>query len=119
MASILKVRDADGTVHEIYSLQGKTAYQYAQEGGYTGTETEFAAKMAEEMPTIDDTLTQIGQAADAAKVGEELRSLSEEIANLNTDGISATARNLLITILRNGVYISDQNANITGLGIAL
>lgn len=30
---------------------GKSAYQYAQEGGYTGTETEFAAKMAKEMPT--------------------------------------------------------------------
>lgn len=30
---------------------GKSAYQYAQEGGYTGTETEFAAKLAEKMPT--------------------------------------------------------------------
>lgn len=29
---------------------GKSAYQYAQEGGYTGTEAEFAAKLAEEMP---------------------------------------------------------------------
>lgn len=29
---------------------GKSAYQYAQDGGYTGTETEFAAKLAEEMP---------------------------------------------------------------------
>lgn len=29
---------------------GKTAYQYAVEGGYTGTEAEFAAKLAEEMP---------------------------------------------------------------------
>lgn len=29
---------------------GKSAYQYAQEGGYTGTEEEFAAKMAEEFP---------------------------------------------------------------------
>ena len=50
MASILKVRDADGTVHEIHSLQGKTAYQYAQDGGYTGTETEFAEKLAKEIP---------------------------------------------------------------------
>lgn len=30
---------------------GKSAYQYAQEGGYTGTETEFAAKLAQDMPT--------------------------------------------------------------------
>ena len=32
---------------------GKTAYTYAQEGGYTGTEAEFAAKLAEEYPTPD------------------------------------------------------------------
>lgn len=48
-----------------------------------------------------------------------ISQLSEEIANLNTDGISATARNLLITILRNGVYSSDQKANITDLETAL
>lgn len=29
---------------------GKSAYQYAKDGGYTGTEAEFAAKLAEEMP---------------------------------------------------------------------
>ena len=29
---------------------GKSAYQYARDGGYTGTEEEFAAKLAEEMP---------------------------------------------------------------------
>lgn len=29
---------------------GKSAYQYAVEGGYTGTEAEFAAKLAQEMP---------------------------------------------------------------------
>lgn len=32
--------------------------------------------------TVDDSLTKSGQAADAAAVGEQLRSLSEEIANL-------------------------------------
>ena len=31
---------------------GKSAYQYAQEGGYTGTEAEFAAKLAEKMPDV-------------------------------------------------------------------
>lgn len=30
---------------------GKSAYRYAVEGGYTGTEAEFAAKLAAEMPT--------------------------------------------------------------------
>jgi hypothetical protein len=32
-------------------VDGKTAYQYAKDGGYTGTESEFAAKLAEEYPT--------------------------------------------------------------------
>lgn len=31
---------------------GKSAYAYAQEGGYTGSESEFAAKLAQEMPTL-------------------------------------------------------------------
>ena len=30
---------------------GKSAYQYAVEGGYTGTEAEFAAKLAQDIPT--------------------------------------------------------------------
>lgn len=60
MASILKVRDADGTVHEIYSIQGKSAYQYAQEGGYTGTEGEFTAKLAAEKFPNPNALTFTG-----------------------------------------------------------
>ena len=35
---------------EFDGANGKSAYQYAVEGGYTGTEAEFAAKLAEEMP---------------------------------------------------------------------
>ena len=60
MASILKVRDADGTVHEIHALQGKSAYQYAVEGGYTGTETAFAAKLAAEKFANPNALTFTG-----------------------------------------------------------
>ena len=40
-----------GGVSMLRGTDGKSAYQYAQDGGYTGTETEFAAKLAEEMPT--------------------------------------------------------------------
>ena len=60
MAAILKVRDANGTVHEIHSLKGKSAYQYAQEGGYIGTETEFAAKLAAEKFSNPNALTFTG-----------------------------------------------------------
>ena len=60
MAAILKVRDANGTVHEIHSLKGKSAYQYAVEGGYTGTEAEFAAKLAAEKFANPNALTFTG-----------------------------------------------------------
>ena len=38
---------------------GKSAYQYAVDGGYTGTEAEFAAKMAQEIPP-DMTILKYG-----------------------------------------------------------
>lgn len=73
---------------EFDGADGKTAYQYAQDGGYTGTEAEFAEKLAAEIPAIDNTLSKAGQAADAAKVGEEISSLSEEIGSLGGDTVS-------------------------------
>ena len=47
---------------------GKSAYQYAQEGGYTGTETEFAEKLAQEQlsgTTSELTPTQVYEAVSA------------------------------------------------------
>lgn len=35
---------------------GKSAYAYAQDGGYTGTESEFSAKLAEEIVETDPTV---------------------------------------------------------------
>lgn len=68
---------------------GKSAYQYAVEGGYTGTEAEFSEKLAEEIPTVDSTLTQSGQAADAAEVGARLSSLSGKIVTTSESKVSA------------------------------
>lgn len=64
---------------------GKSAYEYAVDGGYTGTEAEFAAKLAAEIPAVDDTLTASGKAADAAAVGARLSSLSEEMLTEESD----------------------------------
>lgn len=61
---------------------GKSAYEYAQDGGYTGTEAEFAEKLAEERLTVDRSLSQSGQAADAASVGERLANLAKTAAAL-------------------------------------
>ena len=81
---------------------GKSAYEYAQEGGYTGTEEEFSAKLAAEIPSVDDTLTISGQAADAAEVGIKLCELSEVIANYETLGLRVHTDGK-VYIFKNGV----------------
>ena len=48
---------SDLTDQQKESLRGKSAYAYAQDGGFTGTEEEFAAKLAEECPTFADLRT--------------------------------------------------------------
>lgn len=103
MASILKVRDTDGTVHEIYALQGKSAYQYAVEGGYTGTETEFAAKLSAEKLANPYALTFTGAVTGSYDGSEPLTveipggggmeiisegTLSEDVANIAADGFA-------------------------------
>ena len=65
---------------------GKSAYQYAAEGGYTGTETEFAAKLAEDIPAVDTTLTVSGAAADANETGTRLNTLSGKLDNFIASG---------------------------------
>lgn len=53
----------------VSGLSGKSAYKYAQEGGYTGTEEEFAAKLAAESPTK-----------------EEFEKVEQKVNNLNGTG---------------------------------
>lgn len=50
---------------------GKSAYQYAVDGGYTGTEAEFAAKLAEEAPAKLSQLT--NDLITGAEVGQTVR----------------------------------------------
>ena len=63
---------------------------------------------------VDDSLTQSGQAADSAKVGEELRSLSDEIANLPDGGSSLTAAqiNALDGMFKVAAY--DDSKDVSG-----
>ena len=87
---------------------GKSAYQYAQEGGYTGTEAAFAEKLAAEIPSVDSTLTQSGQAADAQAVGDAINRLSDEVENLGGNTVSLTGKRLSIL----GDSISTYTGNI-------
>lgn len=53
--SVLHIRGDDGKFYDVVTVRGqdgKTAYEYAKDGGYTGTEEEFAQKLAQEMPDI-------------------------------------------------------------------
>lgn len=97
---------------EFDGADGKTAYQYAQDGGYTGTEAEFSEKLAAEIPAIDNTLSKAGQAADAEKVGEEIRSLSGKIDNIQISGsgMSQTLRAAIYNLLMDAAYQSSDHA---------
>lgn len=89
---------------------GKSAYQYAVDAGYTGTEAEFSARMAAEIPTVDSTLSQTGQAADASVVGNRLSSLSEEIANLpsGVSGLTSAQICALDGMFKTVAYTKDD-----------
>lgn len=89
-------------------------------GGKSQDEGVKLLKTGEAIP-IPQTAS-VGQVL-AVKAVDETGKPTEwepvEIPSGGGGGISATARNLLITILRNGVYSSDQSSNITELEKAL
>lgn len=85
---------------------------------------------------VDPTLTQSGEAADAKVTGDEIADLKSAIGDLDdlttetkTDLVSAineaatsggsaltdTQKELIITIMRNALYTSNQSANIDAL----
>lgn len=74
--------------------------------------------------SLDSTLTQSGQAADAKAVGDRIGAVEEDLEDIKEDlstrkGISDTAISLLISVLRNAYYGTDQSAAITDLETAL
>ena len=55
---LIDIVDSDGSTSTAYVLHGKSAYDTAKAGGYTGTEAEFAEKLAQEQLTgTTDALT--------------------------------------------------------------
>lgn len=69
----------------------------------------------------DKTLTVADKPADSAVVGKEIGSLKESVSDIKTSGtgLSDTAKNLLIAILKNAVYTVNQKINIEALENAL
>lgn len=97
---------------------GKSAYAYAVEGGYTGTAEAFAVKLAADIPAIDSTLTQPGQAADAKTVGDALSTISEELANLQTSGLTTERVNALDGLFKIVAYTADPASAYSAFKVA-
>lgn len=114
---ILRVKQGDGSLVDIpigSGANGKSAYAYAQEGGYTGTEAEFATKLAEEGVTsvngktgavtlsAGDIGAEVSGAANGAvsshnsspsahnDIREQISQLSSEIADLKAETMQQT-----------------------------
>lgn len=49
---------SDNNVLKILPIESKSAYEYAKEGGYTGTEADFVEKLAKEYISKDETSSQ-------------------------------------------------------------
>lgn len=104
---------------------GKSAYQYAQDGGYTGTETEFAAKLAQEQLTgTTDELTPT-HVYDAVSAGIPVKvQYTDSIYGLISFTAFNVAESLNVIVSQtivyyNGVYIlaelfGDKSGNTWG-----
>lgn len=66
--------DGTNVEKDIPGIPGKSSYQYAKEGGYTGTEEEFKAKMAAESTPfyVEVTASEDGSSWVANKTFEEI-----------------------------------------------
>lgn len=92
---------------------GKSAYQYAVEGGYTGTEAEFAAKLAQEMPEAlpnPNALTFTGGATGSYDGSE---AMTVEIPSGGGGGITGFRR-VVDTTLTEAAEIVNLTTDING-----
>lgn len=87
--------DMNAWLASLRGLTGKSAYEYAVEGGYTGSEEAYKTYMATLVET-DTSFTKAGAAADAAAVGAWKGQLEQQLGkNLKSitdtiDGLGKT-----------------------------
>ena len=112
-ASKTDMPSVDGT--NIKGPQGKSAYQYAAEGGYTGTETAFAKKLASGAMIV--TITDNGGTLSADKTYNEIKAaiLAGTTVFVDYDGtglslIGTTADALVFGVIQ--CYNDDAHAVI-------
>ena len=90
-------------------------------GAVTGS-YDGSAPLTVDIPAIDATLAVEGKAADAKAVGDALSSLSEEIANLQTSGLTTAQVKALDGMFKVAAYIkadvsAEYSAFKTAFGI--
>ena len=94
-----------------------TQYNKAADAGAVGN------AIAQETAAREAAVNSLNEAIDAKgdPTDEQVSTAVNAYLDANpvSGGISTTAKNLLITILRSGVYTADQSANITALETAL
>lgn len=91
----------DGTTTTFTVTNGKTAYQGAVEGGYTGTEAEFNADLANFEEWASDAEDAAAQSAQSALDAANSASLAEQYADFVTPHF---------LIVGNELYIKDDAA---------
>ena len=100
---------------------GKSAYQYAQDGGYTGTETEFSEKLAQEQlagTTSELTPTQVYEAVSAG-IPVKVQYLNDTYGLLSFTAFNiAESFDLIVSqtiVYTNNVYIlAELNGDKSG-----
>lgn len=93
LVDLLDLKGSDGytpkkNIDYFDGINGKSAYEYAKEGGYTGTEEEFSQKLKKEIPDVDSILNEESENAIQNKaVAKAISSLSDEKVNNPTAGV--------------------------------
>lgn len=86
-------------VSELKGQTGKTAYEYAKDGGYTGTEEEFAKKLAQENPTREEFSRLSATIANL----KGLEPNEDDIPKVFIDGVIPTTKDNVFAVMK---YIS-------------
>lgn len=86
---------------EFDGADGKTAYQYAVDGGYTGTEVEFASKLAQEKFANPNALTFTGAVTGSY---DGSMTVSVEIPSAVTDDHINSLIDAKLGVIENGSY---------------
>lgn len=94
---------------------GKSAYQYAQNGGYTGTEAEFAAKLAQEKFANPNALTFTG-AVTGSYDGSAAVSVEIPAGGGSSGGVNYT---LAVDVLASGTVAAGSTDTVdTGVKLS-